>query len=158
MNDAASAGINVGLTYFPPNRAGAPECEVTSYQTLAVPIGELPMGVGAILDSMAATSPNGGTPMRPALQGVLYNATAYQDANPTHKVIVVLATDGDPGGCSNNTIPVIAGLAASALNYNGVQTYAIAVPGATLSSLNQIAAAGGTTQAIDSTADIGAFA
>jgi hypothetical protein len=157
VNDAASVGMNVGLTYFPRGQAGQNDCEHETYEELSVLVGELPLNSPAITASIQTTSPNGGTPMRPALEGVLYNATAYQDANPTHKVVVVLATDGDPSGCSNNTIPRTASLAASALNYNGVQTYVIAVEGSTLANLNQIAAAGGSAQAYDISSDIAAF-
>lgn len=157
VNDAASAGMEVGLTYFPRGVAGQNDCSDTTYSQLAVSIGELPTNSPVLVASIQSTSPSGGTPMRPALEGVLHNATAYQDVNPGHKVIVVLATDGDPSGCSNNTVATTAELAERALRYNGVQTYAIAVEGATLSSLNQIAAAGGTTQAYDATSDIAAF-
>ncbi|MGK4007316.1 vWA domain-containing protein [Sorangium sp. So ce1036] len=157
VNDTASAGMNVGLTYFPRGAAGQNDCEHTSYEALAVPFGELPTNTSALTASIQDTSPSGGTPMRPALQGVLANATAYQDANPSHKVIVVLATDGDPSGCASNTVANTAELAQRALNYNGVQTYVIAVEGSTVSNLDQIAAAGGTTRAFDVTADVSAF-
>jgi uncharacterized protein YegL len=157
VNDAASTGMNVGLTYFPRGLTGQNDCSEATYSPLAVSIGELPANRTLLVDSIQATSPSGGTPMRPALEGVLFNATAYQTANPAHKVIVVLATDGDPSGCSDNTVPATAQLATRALNYNGVQTYVIAVEGATLSNLNQIAAAGGTTQAYDVTSNIAAF-
>ncbi|WP_104977672.1 vWA domain-containing protein [Sorangium cellulosum] len=157
VTDAASAGMNVGLTYFPRGATGQNDCEHTTYEGLAVPIAELPLNTQALTASIQDTSPSGGTPMRPALQGVLFSATAYQDANPSHKVIVVLATDGDPSGCSDNTVASTAELAQRALRYNGVRTYVIAVEGSTLSNLDQIAAAGGTTRALDVTADVAAF-
>ncbi|WP_437486963.1 vWA domain-containing protein [Sorangium sp. So ce1014] len=158
VNDAASAGMNVGLTYFPRGNNGMNDCDHTAYDQLAVSIGELPLHTPEITGSIRGTSPGGGTPMRPALQGVLSNATAYKDANPSHKVIVVLATDGDPSGCAGNTVASTAEIAQRALNYNGVQTYVIAVEGSTLANLDQIAAAGGTARAFDITADVAAFA
>jgi hypothetical protein len=85
-------------------------------------------------------------------------ATAYQEAHPTHKVILVLATDGDPNGCANNEIDAIADFAKSARNYNGVLTYVIGVNGSIISNLDKIAAAGGTTAAYDVTQDINLFA
>ncbi|WP_437308305.1 vWA domain-containing protein [Sorangium sp. So ce388] len=157
VNDSASAGMNVGLTYFPMGTNGQNDCDHTTYDELAVAIGELPLNTPDISASIQRTAPGGGTPMRPALQGVLANATAYKDANPSHKVIVVLATDGDPSGCASNTVADTAEIAQRALNYNGVQTYVIAVEGSTLSNLDQIAAAGGTTRAFDVTADVAAF-
>ncbi|MCC6554252.1 MAG: VWA domain-containing protein [Polyangiaceae bacterium] len=161
IDDPASAGLNVGIAYFPvANLGGLDDCDYTLYDDLAVPIGELPMNAPALHASIAAEDPLGGsTPMYGALKGVLFAATAYQDANPTHKVIVVFASDGDPNSCpgNENQIPVIAGLAASALNYNGVQTYVIAISGASLANLNQIASAGGTNAAYDVTSDVSAF-
>lgn len=157
VNDAASAGMNVGLTYFPRGNNGLNDCEHATYSELAVEIGELPLHTPELTASIRGTSPGGGTPMRPALQGALAEATAYKDANPSHKVIVVLATDGDPSGCADNTVADTAEIAQRALNYNGVQTYVIAVEGSTLSNLDQIAAAGGTTRAFDVTADVTAF-
>ncbi|MGK3990395.1 vWA domain-containing protein [Sorangium sp. So ce136] len=157
VNDSASAGMNVGLTYFPMGTNGQNDCDHTTYDELAVAIEELPLNTPELSASIQRTAPGGGTPMRPALQGVLANATAYKDANPSHKVIVVLATDGDPSGCASNTVADTAEIAQRALNYNGVQTYVIAVEGSTLSNLDQIAAAGGTTRAFDVTADVAAF-
>ena len=150
--------MNVVLTYFPRSSNGQSDCNHTSYDELAVAIGELPRNTPELTASIRSTSPGGGTPMRPALQGVLTNATAYKDANPSHKVIVVLATDGDTSGCSGNTVASTAEMAQKALRYNGVQTYVIAVQGSTLANLDQIAAAGGTARAFDVTTDIAAFA
>lgn len=159
VNDPASAGISVGITYFPlANTGGLHDCTYTLYDDLTVPIGELPMNAAALSASIDFENPGGGTPMYGALKGVLFHATAYQDANPTHKVIVLLASDGDPSGCTGqDSIPLIAELAKSALNYNGVQTYVIAIAGSTLANLNQIAAGGGTGTAYDVTSNIDAF-
>ena len=161
VNDPASDGINVGIAYFPinapPDNNG---CNKDHYDDLAVPIAALPGNAPALVASISGESPNGpNTPTYGALEGVLFAATAQQDAEPTHKVVVVFASDGDPNGCpgNQNTISVIAALAQSALNYNGVQTYVIAVQGATLANLDQIAAGGGTGAAFDVTANVAAF-
>jgi hypothetical protein len=98
-----------------------------------------------------------GTPTYGALKGSLMAATAYQDAHPTHKVNLVLATDGDPDGCDDATLTSIANLAKSALDYNGVHTYVVGVQGATIANLDKIAEAGGTTAAYDVTEDINQF-
>jgi hypothetical protein len=68
-------------------------------------------------------------------------------------VVVVLASDGDPTSC-NSAIADIANIAATAYAFNGVRTYAVAIQGATVTNLDQIAASGGTGQAIDITADV----
>lgn len=159
VNDPASSGINVGIVYYPIDNA-AESCDYLLYSDLAVPVAELPGNAPALVASIDAEDPNGSdTPTYGALKGALFNATGYQEANPTHKVIVVFASDGDPNGCPDNqdNISEIAGLASSALNYNGVQTYVIAIQGATVGALNQIAAAGGTMQAYDVTANVAQF-
>lgn len=164
VNSADAIGVHVGLEYFPVEGVFE-ECDYTLYDDLVVPIAELPGNALALSQSMDSTYPGGGTPMYGALKGAYYVATQYQDANPTHKVIVVFASDGDPSGCSGSPnvppaaddIPVIASLSESALNYNGVRTYVIAIPGATVSNLNQIAAKGGTMQALDVTQNINLF-
>jgi Mg-chelatase subunit ChlD len=160
VSDPASTGINVGIVYFPHTIVGVGSCDYLAYDDLVVPIGELPMNAQAMIDSLNAQTANGSnTPMYGAIRGALAAATSYQDANPSHKVIMVFASDGYPGGCggSLDTIPVIAALADSAFNYNGVQTYVIAINGSSVSALNQIAAAGGTNTAYDVTADIALF-
>lgn len=158
VQDPESTGISAGIQYFPP--LAGDECDINNYETLVVDVGPIgPTGTTTplLINSIDTTSPTGLTPMYAGLNGVLFHATALQDANPDHKVIVVLATDGDPTSC-NTSVPAIAQLAASAYNYNGVQTYTIAISGANLTTLNQIAAAGATGQAFDVTTDITQFA
>lgn len=159
VNDPASAGIGVGLLYFPVDN-GDGACNFLDYDEPVVPVAELPGNAPALVSSIDSEMPSGGTPTYGALKGTLFNATAHQAANLTHKVIVVFVSDGDPNGCyenSEDTIPVISDLASSALNYNGVQTYVIAIQGSIVANLNQIAAAGGTTQAYDVTANVAEF-
>ena len=155
VNDPASAGINIGIVYFPADDS-FDDCVVDDYKNVLA-YGQLPGNAAAFTQSLDTTSPNGGTPLYGGLFGALYAATFMQDAEPDHKVIVVLASDGDPTSCTVTSIPEIAGLAQKAYNYNGVQTFVIAISGSTLTNLNQIAMAGGTTQAYDVTANISAF-
>lgn len=155
IDDPASAGIGVGAVYFPVDEGD--DCNFADYANLNVPIGTLPMNAAALKASIDAEEPQGGTPTFGALKGALFAATTYQDANPTHKVIVVIATDGDPTSCTDTSKTGIANLAKSAYNYNGVQTYAIAVAGSTLANLNAIAVAGGTVKAYDVTQNINEF-
>lgn len=155
IDDPASAGIGVGAVYFPVDEGD--DCNYTDYANLNVPIGTLPMNAAALKASIDAEEPQGGTPTYGALEGALFAATSYQDANPTHKVIVVIATDGDPSSCEDTSSAGIANLAKKARNYNGVQTYAIAVAGSTIANLNAIAVAGGTVKAYDVTSNISEF-
>lgn len=165
VNDPASDGINVGITYYPiDSPPDGDYCNHAHYDTPVVDVGILPGNAQALVDSINYEDPNGpNTPTYGALWGVLEYATAYQDLYPDHKVIVVFASDGDPNSCpyspvDQNDSNVIGDLASSALNYNGVQTYVIAIQGSNLNNLNIIAAKGGTLNAFDVTGNIGAFA
>lgn len=155
FSDAASAGLGVGMVFFPSQK---PEiCDPLSYSALDVPIATLP-GNSFDLTNAIPFSPLGtNTPTFPALKGALQAATAYQDTHPTHKVVVVIATDGDPTSCPPVLIDDIAKLAQSARNYNGVRTYVIGVEGSNIANLDKIAAAGGTVTAYDITQNIAEF-
>jgi len=155
FNEPASAGIGAGLVYFPSLHADS--CAVASYEVLDVPIDALPGNAFNLTNSFPADAQGYGTPTYAALKGALIAATAYQDAHPKHKVVVVFATDGDPFACSGGTIDEDAALAQSARNYDGVLTYVIGAQGSTIANLDKIAAAGGTTAAYDITNDITEF-
>ena len=159
VQDPASTGMNVGITYFPVD-TDADDCVPALYQKPVVAIDALPGNAKALVDSIDAETPAGNdTPTWGALNGALRFATEWQDANPKHKVVLVFATDGDPTACtSDQQDPAIIGdLPQSALNYNGVQTYVIAMAGATIDNLNQWAVKGGTGQAYDVSQNIQAF-
>ncbi len=155
FSDPVSSGIGAGLVFFPTQEPY--DCDPTHYAALSVPIAPLPGNAFALMNSIPANPTGVGTPTYGALKGALMAATAYQDAHPTHKVIVVTITDGEPIGCEPKTIIDIANLAESARNYNGVLTFVIGVEGSIISNLNKIASAGGTGSAYDITQDIGLF-
>jgi hypothetical protein len=150
FKDPVSAGIGAGLLLFP---YSAYDCNLEHYEIPTVPIGALPGNAALLTGAFPADSLGYGAPTYPALQGALQQATARQDAAPTHKIMVVLATDEDPNVC-DAVVSDVAGLSASALNYNGVRTYVIALPGASVADLDKIAAAGGTVTTYDVTIDI----
>ncbi len=167
-NDPASAGIGVGIQYFPKLPAQYTStcsndsqcggygpcwlsycraCTVTHYSTPDVPITVLPGAVAAITNSINAITPFGGTPTGPALQGAVSYAKAWASSHPGHSTVVVLATDGDPYSCAPADIPSISAIASSAAaGTPKVLTFVIGV-GTSLTNLNAIAAAGGTTKA-----------
>ena len=155
FNDPASAKIGAGLVYFPNFKAST--CVPEDYKTLDVPLNSLPNNAFLLTNSMPANATGTTTPTYGALKGALMAAAAYQDAHPTHKVAVVLATDGEPNACGTTTINDIANLAKNARTYNGVLTYVIGVAGSIIPNLDKIAAAGGTTAAYDITNDISQF-
>jgi uncharacterized protein YegL len=155
FNDPASTKIGAGLSFFPNNKADS--CVPEDYFTLNVPIDELPGNAFKLTNALPADATGGTTPTWGALKGTLMVATAHQDANPTHKVVVVLATDGEPNACGATTIDNIAALAKNARNYNGVLTYVIGVAGSVIPNLDKIAEGGGTGKAYDVTNDINEF-
>jgi hypothetical protein len=161
FNDPASANVGAGLLFFP----YAPyDCDVAHYEVLTAPLDELPKNASALTSAIPATADGIFTPVRPALHGALLQATAWQDANPTHRTVVVLTTTGAPQpipGASDTTEcgdpspftvwDKLSELASAALSYNGVRTFVVGVPGATITNLDEIAKAGGTTAAFDAT-------
>lgn len=126
--------------------ASGDSCVASDYAKPDVEIAALP-GVGtAIINSMNAHGPTGGTPTSAALQGTVDHAKQWAIAHPNHTVIAVLATDGVPSGC-NEDINFINGIAASALaGTPSIKTFAIGV-GSSLTLLQSVAAAGGTGSA-----------
>lgn len=155
FTDPASANIGVGMLYFPNEKPFS--CIVDDFTTLSVPIDKLPLNAFPLINSIPAEATGAGTPIWGVLKGALMVATAYQDAHPKHKVVVVLATDGEPNSCGATTVENIASLAKSARNYNGVRTFVIGAEGSVITNLNKIAAGGGTTAAYDITNDINDF-
>ena len=122
-------------------------CTAADYAKPEVPIAPLPMNAQPLISSINMHMPNGGTPTRPALEGALTYAKDWAIKNIDHHVVVVLATDGDPSGCTMNTIPDVEALASGYFNGSpSLPTYVVGV-GTSLVSLNGIAAAGGTTKA-----------
>jgi hypothetical protein len=96
--------------------------------------------------SLAAYLPQGGTPTRPALAGALEYAHAWLVDHSTHRMIIVVATDGEPNDC-DSTVDAVSQLAADAVVLRpGTQTYVIGV-GASVVSLDTVAVAGGTGHA-----------
>jgi hypothetical protein len=134
------------------------------YKTPSVPLTSLSMPK-PILDSLAMTQPQGGTPTLPALQGATAYAHDIAIAHPDDKTAVVLVTDGEPGfyiatsinpplghatpGCMNNDVQHVAAAAGDAFKGSpSIETYVIAV-GTMIDVTNadKIANAGGTQHA-----------
>jgi len=167
VDDPSSAGIGVGIQYFPVVPDGyhtcsndsqcdiygpCPDgfcraCSTSHYSNPAVAIDVLPGVAPAIKSSLDATDPFGGTPTGPALTGAIEYATSWANSHPGHTVVVVLATDGDPYSCSPTGISAISGIASGGTNATPpILTFVIGV-GSSLTNMNAIASAGGTDQA-----------
>jgi hypothetical protein len=135
-------------------------CDASSYATPAQSISALPGGANGILAAFDAHMPDGATPTLPALTGSISAAKAWAAAHPTHEVVIVFATDGLPTLCdpaitgSATTPQGVADVAAAAAvgATAGIDTYVVGVfapkeEATSESSVNQIAAAGGTKTA-----------
>jgi hypothetical protein len=129
-------------------------CQYRVYENFVVPLGPVATQRSAFEKAIAnAVLPSGvgfgsESPYYAALQGTYFAATKAQDAHPDHEVVVVVVGDGQPTDCpsygSVATDPsAIAGLAASALDYDGVRTFGITFTGIGLANMNAISTAGG---------------
>lgn len=177
ISDPANSALGVGIQYFPITSGnncnpicfsnadcgaygpcigficagcsgGSDSCAPADYAMPKVPIAQLTaQQITALTSSINAESPTGNTPTGPALQGALSHAQNWAISHPSHNVVVVLATDGEPTECNPSDIPGIANIAATVLNGSPpVKTFVIGV-GALLNNLNAIASAGGTGSA-----------
>ncbi len=135
-----SKNTNASLTFFPQGNA----CGAGNFATPQVNMRPLPDAT-TFKSQLDSTNPGGGTPTLPALQGAIQYAQGQQAAiGDKGKVVIVLVTDGIPNDCSSSVSAVTS--AASAVK-DKLPTFVIGV-GDQLASLNQIAAGGGTKQAI----------
>lgn len=148
--DPASAGLSVGIRFFPDDGCDEPACDAVPCSQPKVepaPLTDLsaPTDVQeqALLDAFIDESPAGGTPMSAALQGALIWASNHVSAHPLEKVAVVLVTDGEPEDCNTDTT-YITGLASDAYNQSGVLTFAIGLEGSSETLMDHLASAGGT--------------
>jgi hypothetical protein len=152
-----SAGLDVALSFFPRPADGVPECDQNAYKAPVVDFGLLPANAQALVDAMAARSPDGfSSPMYPALGGAILASIELADSFPDDAFAVLLVTDGKPdgpgddcGGVDPSLPESLATLAQSGANYTPrVPTFVVGLPGIDLTFANLVAEAGGTTEAI----------
>jgi hypothetical protein len=154
LGDKTSQGMNASLAFFPLDGDINVACG-GDYQTPRVGLTPL-TNPAPLIAAIDATTPAGGTPTLPALQGAIKYAQSIAAKRPNEKTSVVLVTDGYPGlmvngsfgpGCADNDIAHVAAAAQAAFQGSpSISTYVIGVDSA-LTNLNSIAAAGGTGQA-----------
>jgi hypothetical protein len=124
-------------------------CDPLDYDDAEVPIAELTDAQRQLLlGAIAGHDPDGdATPTEPAIQGALAYTVVSALQNPTHLTYLVYATDGEPTGCTYNSVAEAANIAQqAATGAPPVKTFVIGV-GSLLSDLNEIASKGGTGQA-----------
>jgi hypothetical protein len=157
FSDPASSGLTASLTFFPDEKDV--RCTLEAYAAPDVPLTPLPSD--AFKDALDAIEPKssrdwrGGTPTAWVMEGTIGFIEAARQENPG-KYAIVLVTDGYPQDCDeeSNSIDAVVADAREALAKD-ISTYVIGVEnppieGApdTLSDLHEIAAAGGTEEAI----------
>ena len=161
VNDPNAEGIGVGIQFFGDNGLNS-SCDAAAYSTPAVPIAPLPANAGPITTSLNNHSPTTNTPSLPALDGAIQHARDWKQKNPTHTVIVLFVTDGQPNACSEGpdmVEPVVqvakAGLdSAEKMNtfVIGIVSEGVACPRLdpappTKADLDRVAVGGGTKEA-----------
>lgn len=143
--DEDSAGLGVGLQYFP--KSGG-KCDGTGYKTPDVAPAVLPGNASTLNTSLNGHSPESllgasGTPIEGALRGATQYCLTYQAAHTDEQCVAVIVTDGKPefDSCEKN-YDKLAAIAKAAAD-KGVITFAVGLKGADFSLLNKIAVAGG---------------
>jgi hypothetical protein len=133
------------MAFFP---IGTPlaSCNVVDYATPVVDIAPLPGNAAAIKSAVATQMLGLTTPTVPALQGAIQYGTTYQMAHPDRRVVLVLATDGEPNDCNSNAQAVALAAAAAAAQTPPLNTYVLGI-GPSTGNLDAIALAGGTSAA-----------
>jgi hypothetical protein len=153
--DPANQSLGVGMRFFPvaggsggPGGNNGAACNANSYAMPNVEIGPLSTTSTPLTTAINMQTPNGSTPTVPSLTAALDHAATWAKANPTHRVAVVYATDGQPNGCgATNTVQQAAAVALkAALGTPAIPTYVLGV-GPSLDNLNTIAENGGTKAA-----------
>jgi Mg-chelatase subunit ChlD len=142
-----ATGIGVGLQYFGLDNGGGSSCTASDYSSPEIEISALPGSATQLATSLDGHGPRSDTPTLPALQGAVDHAKAWASAHAGHVTIVVLATDGEPSSTCDDDLGHIDAIASAAAAGNPkILTFVIGV-GSSLSNLNGIAAAGGTSKA-----------
>jgi hypothetical protein len=168
VSDTMAKGMGVGLQYFGLNRStpgctafdpvSGDCCNSAVYQTPEIEIGLLPANAGALVASIQAHAPSSFTPTTPALQGAIDHMKAWGRNHVGRAPVVVLVTDGFPTTCADTTptgvstgmqASDVAVLAKTAFETDPpVRTFVVGFnSGQGLENLDQIAKAGGTSQA-----------
>lgn len=147
VTDPGSAGLSAAIQFFsgPPLGQTGALCQAATYSSIAAGPVALPDN-SVISGAIGQQSPSGTTATYYAYQGARAIANTLLATNSQQRVAIVFVTDGIPEGCSfDNSIDSTAVLAQQAFAA-GVATFVIGV-GSSLTTLNAIAKAGGTSAA-----------
>jgi len=151
--DPESAGVSVGLRFFPDSGCDS-SCNITACAQPLVEPAEL-TNLSAptdaqeqrLLDAFINVTPSGETPLSAALEGGLRWGANFLATNPFDKAVVVLVTDGAPTECNTDSNYIIT-QAQTGFTTNGIVTFAVGLEGSNISLMDGIAQAGGSGQGI----------
>ena len=161
VKSPAVSSSAVGIGYFPPTACLGNICVEDPNACTADPYAKpgvalvLPPNPSGVVADLALRRPAGNTPTTPALQGTTQYVKTWGDGHTDRRTSIVVATDGEPDGCQQNTAADVANVAASALASKGhVRTFVVGF--GNLQALDAVAAAGGTSKAylVDTNGDV----
>jgi hypothetical protein len=144
FGDGRTAGLHASMSFFP-----APEGDMclANYKDPRIAMTALPEGDPfPFRSAIDAVEVGGQTPTVPALAGaVAYAEQQYALHGNEGRVAIVLVTDGNPDGCTGNTVPNAGDTVGDVAGR--IPTYVVGI-GKSLSTLDFIARRGGTGNAI----------
>ncbi len=152
VQDTESAGLSVGVMYYPRTTGYTALCPADAYATPDVSIAPLPSNAGPIVASMTGKQANNASVIVGPLEGAIGIVKTWAStAQPTSPGAVVMINDGGMGiACSSET--VAQAVAAATAGYTGtpsVVTHIVAVGTDSTSQdqqwWNQVPAASGGT-------------
>ena len=159
VNDPASTGLDVGLSFF--GGADKTTCDGSDCGQAVVPIEPIAMAGPPIVSAMNSNAPNPAniTPLECGLRGMINACLIYTSQSPIgEQCVAVLVTDGntmDPTPCDGNVSDLVQIVADG--HSKGVNTYTLGLQGSDPNFLDQIAQAGGTMAHIDASGGVQAF-
>jgi hypothetical protein len=106
VQDTDSAGLSVGVMYYPRTSGSTALCTAASYATPDVTIAPLPANAGPIVASMTGKQADKVSVILGPLEGAIGIVRAWATtAQPTAPGAVVMINDGGMGnGCSSETV------------------------------------------------------
>lgn len=146
MQRPASAGISMGIGYFP---LVSNQCSAFTYETPAVPVAPIPGNASAIMGSFPA-SPSGGSILTAPIEGSTKYLSGWAKANPLSQAAVVIVVDNEPNQCTPaDSIENAALVAANAANASpAVKVFVVGIGGdVTQPRLSVVSQAGGAGSA-----------
>ncbi len=153
VSDPRAANLGIALGLF--NKSGGQDedldCDVDRYATPEVPMNFASNNGPELLSTMESTIPGGLAPTVPALQGALRYASQWSLGHPGRETVVVLVSDTYPTLCGEDPTdpaPIVESARQGLAGTPSVRTFVVGIGGVARFNADNIAAAGGTDQAV----------